>query len=234
MADARSTLPASVLTDTYGVGLAPTDYDEYFLNFGMVVGSSVNARRFAVPPVPVFQPDGPASALVCPAVPCAAGCKCQCAQILTLPFNRTIQLVITNMQPDVNVIDDGYHPIHLHGNNFAVLAQGFPTYDPVTGRWTTPNADISCGTDTLCANPKWGPAGRPAFNVANPPIKDTLVLPIRGYAVVRLKTTNPGYWLMHCHIEMHMQEGMMILLNVAPGLHPTYPAGFPSCSPHNN
>lgn len=71
------------------------------------------------------------------------------------------------------------HPIHLHGFDFFVLAQGSGTY--------------TSGSTTL--------------NLDNPPRRDTAMLPSSGYLVLAFETDNPGAWLMHCHIGWHTSEG---------------------------
>jgi FtsP/CotA-like multicopper oxidase with cupredoxin domain len=74
------------------------------------------------------------------------------------------------------------HPIHLHGFDFFVLAQGTGTYssDSVT------------------------------LNLDNPPRRDVAMLPASGYLVMAFKTDNPGAWLMHCHIGWHTSEGFAL------------------------
>ncbi|KAH6658450.1 multicopper oxidase [Truncatella angustata] len=74
------------------------------------------------------------------------------------------------------------HPIHLHGHDFLILAQGSGTYssDSVT------------------------------LNMDNPPRRDTAMLPSAGYLVIAFKTDNPGAWLMHCHIGWHTSEGFAL------------------------
>ncbi|KAI5458854.1 Cupredoxin [Mariannaea sp. PMI_226] len=70
------------------------------------------------------------------------------------------------------------HPIHLHGFDFYILAQGTGTYsDSVT------------------------------LNTDNPPRRDVAMLPSSGYLVLAFETNNPGAWLMHCHIGWHTSEG---------------------------
>ncbi|CAN9366429.1 unnamed protein product [Alternaria alternata] len=71
------------------------------------------------------------------------------------------------------------HPIHLHGHDFYVIAQGTGTY-----------------TD-----------GETTLNLDNPPRRDTAMLPASGYLVLAFETNNPGAWLMHCHIGWHTSEG---------------------------
>ncbi|KAH7407626.1 Cupredoxin [Cadophora sp. MPI-SDFR-AT-0126] len=76
------------------------------------------------------------------------------------------------------------HPIHLHGHDFFVIAQGTGTYDSSTVTLTTDN----------------------------PPRRDTAMLPASGYLVIAFETDNPGAWLMHCHIGWHTSEGFALQL----------------------
>lgn len=80
----------------------------------------------------------------------------------------------------VTTTNNVQHPLHLHGHDFFVLAQG-------TGDYSA--ADIS---------------------LTNPPRRDTAVLPAAGYVVLAFKTDNPGAWLMHCHIGWHTDMGLAI------------------------
>ncbi|KAI3316497.1 multicopper oxidase [Xylariaceae sp. AK1471] len=73
------------------------------------------------------------------------------------------------------------HPIHLHGHDFYILAQGTGTY----------STNIT-------------------LNTANPPRRDTAMLPSGGYLVIAFETDNPGAWLMHCHIGWHTSEGFAL------------------------
>ncbi|KAF2709229.1 multicopper oxidase [Pleomassaria siparia CBS 279.74] len=73
------------------------------------------------------------------------------------------------------------HPIHLHGHDFSVLAQGSGTY-----------------SDSV------------SLSLTNPIRRDTAMLPSAGYLVVAFETDNPGAWLMHCHIGWHTSEGFAL------------------------
>jgi FtsP/CotA-like multicopper oxidase with cupredoxin domain len=66
------------------------------------------------------------------------------------------------------------HPIHLHGHDFWILAEGAGSFDSTV-----------------------------LLNLANPPRRDTALLPAAGYLVLAFETDNPGVWLMHCHIGWH-------------------------------
>ncbi|KAK8004283.1 hypothetical protein PG989_004002 [Apiospora arundinis] len=73
------------------------------------------------------------------------------------------------------------HPIHLHGHDFFVLAQGQGAYN-----------------DSV------------VYNRNNPVRRDTAMLPASGYLVMAFQTDNPGAWLMHCHIGWHAEQGFAL------------------------
>ncbi|KAL4728117.1 hypothetical protein ACLX1H_004852 [Fusarium chlamydosporum] len=76
------------------------------------------------------------------------------------------------------------HPLHLHGHDFALLAQG------------TNFTDLDTGKVRL----KWD----------NPPRRDVALIPAGGYLVVAFRADNPGSWLFHCHIAWHASSGLAI------------------------
>ncbi|MFT7624376.1 MAG: FtsP/CotA-like multicopper oxidase with cupredoxin domain, partial [Myxococcota bacterium] len=45
-------------------------------------------------------------------------------------------------------------------------------------------------------------------------LEDTLNIPIRQTARLRLLADNPGDWMTHCHILPHAGQGMMTVLRV--------------------
>jgi FtsP/CotA-like multicopper oxidase with cupredoxin domain len=76
------------------------------------------------------------------------------------------------------------HPIHLHGHDFWVLAQGTGTFDSATTSVT----------------------------LSNGARRDVAMLPASGYLVIAYYTDNPGAWLLHCHIAWHATEGFALQL----------------------
>ncbi|KAN0068546.1 Multicopper oxidase domain containing protein [Elaphomyces granulatus] len=80
------------------------------------------------------------------------------------------------------------HPIHLHGHDFALLAQSEIPYNSSTA----------------------------VIKRDNPPRRDVALLPSGGYIIIAFKTDNPGVWLIHCHIAWHASSGlaMQVLENV--------------------
>ena len=51
--------------------------------------------------------------------------------------------------------------------------------------------------------------------------------------MLRLKADNPGMWFLHCHIEMHHEQGMALILDASDGLSAP-PAGYPTCDYSEN
>ena len=75
------------------------------------------------------------------------------------------------------------HPMHLHGHNFFVLAEGKGTWD---------------GTITHGQNPQR---------------RDVqIVQPGPSYLVLQYDTDNPGVWPFHCHIAWHVSAGLYVNL----------------------
>lgn len=97
------------------------------------------------------------------------------------------------------------HAIHLHGHAFQV---------------------IDMGTREEYKN------GRSAFANGThlPVVKDTVTMGWRSFVKIRFRATNPGYWLMHCHLEFHNKVGMVVILRVGnrTDIKPP-PIEFPKC-----
>ena len=96
-------------------------------------------------------------------VPCdEADCPlCWCTHILTLPFNKTVQMVFYNLALSSVPY---HHPLHIHGHTFGIMKMGFPEYDSNTGIQTKTNEDIECLDEVFCIPGKWKDGIPPAFN----------------------------------------------------------------------
>ncbi|GMP50966.1 hypothetical protein CsSME_00017374 [Camellia sinensis var. sinensis] len=121
-----------------------------------------------------------------------------------LKFNSTVEIVLQNTAS----LGFENHPMHLHGFNFHVLAQGFGNYDPVN-------------------DPK-------NFNLVNPQARNTIGVPTGGWAALRFQANNPGVWLMHCHMDVHLPWGLSMAFVVENGPTsstslPPPPADLPQC-----
>ncbi|CAK9151406.1 unnamed protein product [Ilex paraguariensis] len=125
-------------------------------------------------------------------------------KVKKVKFNATVEMVMQNTA----LIGVENHPIHLHGFNFYVLAQGFGNFDPVN-------------------DPK-------KFNFDNPQKRNTIAVPIGGWAVIRFRANNPGVWLMHCHFDVHLPWGLATAFVVENGGTPSStlpppPLDLPHC-----
>lgn len=83
-------------------------------------------------------------------------------KVYKLKYGSKVQIVLqgTNIQTAEN------HPIHLHGYDFYILAEGFGNFNPAT--------------DTS------------KFNLVDPPLRNTASLPVKGWTVIRFVADNPG------------------------------------------
>ena len=146
---------------------------------------------------------------------------CYCTHVVDAEADRSYELVISATGPNPTQPDNFRfaHPIHLHGHYFHVVDIQFGEYDN-NEKLIAGNSDIDCGGDTLCVRPRWKPNKDYSSRMkmtgkisSKAPLKDTLLIPAGGYAVVYFKTDNPGWWFLHCHIEVHQLEGMGLIIN---------------------
>ncbi|KAI0509792.1 hypothetical protein KFK09_010388 [Dendrobium nobile] len=119
-------------------------------------------------------------------------------------YNATVEVILQNTA----VLGTESHPIHLHGFNFFVLAQGIGNF----------NAS----------------AAAPTYNLLNPLVRNTVAIPAGGWAVIRFIANNPGMWLMHCHLDIHLSLGMAMAFEVDDGPSPSTslpppPPDLPRC-----
>jgi len=91
----------------------------------------------------------------------------------------------------INNLDDGGHPFHLHGHSFYVLKthraeRGWGSY-----KYRGKEFDFDIGE-----------------GLGVPVLKDTVLVPRRGYAILRFLADNKGIWMLHCHMLVHLGSGM--------------------------
>ncbi|KAJ1437314.1 Multicopper oxidase, type 1 [Sesbania bispinosa] len=125
-------------------------------------------------------------------------------KVKTLKFNSTVEIVLQNTA--ILVVES--HPIHIHGFNFHVLAQGFGNYN--------------------------SSRDEPKFNLVNPQMRNTIAVPMGGWAVIRFQANNPGMWFVHCHFDVHVPWGLAMAFEVENGPTPSStlpppPVDFPKC-----
>lgn len=155
---------------------------------------------------------------------------CTCTHVVKLDIGNTVQLVLLNTN------DSPYgmaHPIHIHGHRPHLIKMVYPEYDK-RGRISNSTKDIQCDTprcnNATWRNPSWKFGNVPDVDLVSPTRKDTVIVPRQGYVVLRMVADNPGYWFMHCHIEVHQVLGMSLVLQAGEVTDmPPLPRGFPTC-----
>ncbi|OMO97395.1 Multicopper oxidase, type 1 [Corchorus olitorius] len=125
-------------------------------------------------------------------------------KVTKLKFNSTVEIVLQNTA----ILGIENHPMHLHGFDFHVLAQGFGNFNASTDRQK--------------------------FNLINPQSRNTIGVPVGGWAVIRFVANNPGVWIMHCHLDVHLPWGLATAFVVENGPTPATtlpppPADLPQC-----
>lgn len=108
-------------------------------------------------------------------------------KLYKLRYNSVVQIVLQ----DTSIVTPENHPIHLHGYDFYILAEGFGNFDA--------KKDAE------------------KFNLENPPQRNTVAVPVNGWAVIRFRADNPGVWLMHCHLDVHITWGLAMAFLVEDG-----------------
>ncbi|XP_071140315.1 uncharacterized protein [Mytilus edulis] len=213
-------------------------FTEYFLNFAFPGKSftpgSVNGRRF-ISPTKIALANPKDMDYPCDNTECDEQKICTCTYSLNLKHGDTVQMVFLNMGSGKGWA----HPIHMHGHTFYVLKMGYAQYDNRTGEMIGENKDIDCRggvaknesfcNDATWSNSSWVNGNIPDLELKKPVRKDTIIVPSGGYVVTRIVADNPGVWFMHCHIELHANDGMAIIINESHANHPSPPQNFPRC-----
>ena len=195
-----------------------------FFNFGfegLSQTSAINGRNFQFPVVPYQTNCGELKTDQVAGRTCTSSSE-KCTHVVKIVQNekfspkqpRSIVMVFSAIGSGFN----STHPIHLHGHSFYILHIGYGEY--VDGVLNITSTDIECNDD-VCTAPRWR-NGMPSevTNAAengrrlknNLIRKDTVIVPAGGYVVVAFLADNPGYWFLHCHIEVHQLEGMGVLI----------------------
>ncbi|XP_067019270.1 uncharacterized protein [Acropora muricata] len=211
----------------------------HFINFnfeGDSETSAVNGRNFILPSFPPltqneeFEKYDIKCNLTADCNPSTT--ECSCVHVIDIPQGETIQLVLTAIGAYHNA-----HPIHLHGHTFHVVHVGYPEYNGTTGFVGKHNSDVHCDdidctkegcVKKRCTRPSWKVPKN--FSIDSHTVrKDTVMVPAGGYAVINFLSDNPGYWFLHCHIEVHQLEGMAMIVDETGGSPMQPPKGMNKC-----
>ncbi|CAN1295075.1 LAC14 [Linum perenne] len=99
-------------------------------------------------------------------------------KVMVLEYNATVEVVLQGTNLALGVD----HPMHIHGMSFYVVGIGSGNFDEMRDS--------------------------KSYNLVDPPMMNTIDVPRNGWVVIRFRASNPGVWLMHCHVERHQTWGM--------------------------
>lgn len=125
-------------------------------------------------------------------------------KLLRVTHGTNLEIVLQ----DTNFLSPENHPIHVHGYNFFIVGRGFGNF----------HVD----------------SDEAKYNLIDPPERNTVAVPMGGWAAIRLKANNPGVWFIHCHLQSHISWGLAMAIIVENGPLPSQsllppPDGLPSC-----
>ncbi|KAL9226726.1 hypothetical protein vseg_002504 [Gypsophila vaccaria] len=109
-------------------------------------------------------------------------------KLYRLKYGSRVQVVIQG----TSIVTGENHPMHLHGYDFYIIAEGFGNFNP--------QKDAK------------------KFNLVDPPMRNTVPIPVNGWAVIRFVADNPGVWIMHCHLDVHIKWGLAMAFLVEDGV----------------
>ncbi|CAL4908547.1 unnamed protein product [Urochloa decumbens] len=125
-------------------------------------------------------------------------------RVVPLGYNTTVEVVLQ----DTSILGAESHPLHLHGYDFFVVGTGFGNYD--------------AANDTA------------KYNLVDPVQRNTVSVPTAGWVAIRFVADNPGVWIMHCHLDVHLSWGLAMAWLVNDGPLPNQklpppPSNIPKC-----
>ena len=200
----------------------------------------VNFRFPANPPLTEYA-DFQNSNDMCPNRGCDRDTElqCVCTQVIDigdLARDSVVELVIINRYADRISTFGGLHSLNLHGHHFYIVAKGYGDYDE-NSEYVAASDDTECivrSTNQPCRNfyatveqengelkqeIRWRNMSIPeSLKTKNRRFakKDTTVVPFGGYVAVRFVVDNPGWWLLHCHIQIDLSAGMAAVFRELP------------------
>ncbi|RLN59760.1 hypothetical protein BBJ28_00024849 [Nothophytophthora sp. Chile5] len=113
------------------------------------------------------------------------------ANARALEYGKHIEVVLVNNMND-------QHPFHLHAHTPWVVGNGHASIEDIL-------------QNNLPPMKLQGPMLRDVYTVPPCATDEHGVCVDVGYLVLRFTADNPGVWIMHCHIDWHMDIGMSMM-----------------------
>eukprot|EP01065_Artemidia_motanka_P035079 TRINITY_DN43000_c0_g1_i1.p1 TRINITY_DN43000_c0_g1~~TRINITY_DN43000_c0_g1_i1.p1 ORF type:complete len:749 (+),score=225.39 TRINITY_DN43000_c0_g1_i1:50-2296(+) len=115
-----------------------------------------------------------------------------------------------------------HHPYHLHGFHAYITGYNY-SETPLQQEPNFHNGRLQYSPELY---------GIPGLDSpARAIVADTFTIPYFGFVVLRIRSDNPGIWLVHCHMDYHLTDGMAFALSVEDD-EGRYPVGDPPAGLH--
>ncbi|CAK1545224.1 unnamed protein product [Leptosia nina] len=170
----------------------------------------INGRNFLYPNAPLLlKPHDVFRDIVCNVGEESKHKDVQCMQVLTADVNGALELILVN---------EGFHSndsytFHMHGFSMHVVAS-----------WQSP-AGLPLSREEFEKLDKDGLIVR---NLQNPPIKDTISVPNKGFTIVRFNPGHGGNWMLECR-SCSLTLPAAIVISVPISLPKAVVNSLPSC-----
>ncbi|XP_076394331.1 uncharacterized protein LOC100880706 [Megachile rotundata] len=219
--DVKLIVPIGVVNYSPAEFFKPNEYKNFLVaRRDLVITGTLNNISLVLPPSPPLSQsnDVPRNA-VCNSDNKPPECRsevCSCTHVIKVPLNSVVEIIVV----DEFRAGDVHHPFHLHGYTFHVMGMDQPL-----GPYTDNTRAM-----TVKYYEQLESENKVVRNFQSPPSKDTYAIPNNGYAVLRFKADNPGFWMFHCHQMFHILVGMELVIQVGePQDFPETPRDFPKC-----
>ncbi|CAH4037261.1 L-ascorbate oxidase-like [Pieris brassicae] len=169
----------------------------------------INGRNFLYPNAPLLMKPRDVFKDIACSVETHKHKDVQCLQILRANQNEQLELILVNEGVHSN---DSY-TFHMHG---------LPMY--VVATWQSP-AGLPLSKEEFEKLDRGGLIER---NLQNPPMKDTVTVPNKGFTIVRINPDHGGHWLLECR-SCSLTLPAAILISVPITIPKTVVDSLPSC-----
>ena len=140
--------------------------------------------------------------------------ECDCQHLIQQPWLpwqslspklHWFETILINVDTRDGSNEDGNgvaHPIHQHGGWFNILGMG--QFNRTIFREDIMEMDKNCINESRCL-PR---------NYDHPVFKDVIQVPTNGYVIMQTPVDNRGMWIVHCHINWHVEHGMAMVFQI--------------------
>lgn len=152
----------------------------------------------------------------------------------------------TNLEIVFNNLSDEPQPIHLHGHRFNIMGTGFGFDNSSLGYGSSQlgTCDVNdriysntneTGQPSWVYEKGWGCPYNATFakliinSLRLPMVKDTILVPPRSWAVIRVRADRPGMWSLNSQLVPQQLSGMTTILSIMTSKVSSIPDGMPRC-----